>query len=121
MTPKKRNESERGPEEGSSEWYDALSYGEKMKLVGELASAVLQERKDVRDPYAHKRYGTSRDSAVQRLAAIKLHEMKVVNKMSFREIADILDVSYERVRQLYGKFYPDPEGDDDERAKEASA
>lgn len=118
----KKQKGEMG-EEQRKEWYQSLPYHEKMKVIAELTDA-LQEEKVSGDPRAYRRQGSARDTAVQRLAALKLYEMKAMHGMSFREIAEVAGISYERVRQLYHRFYPEAQGDKNgaERgAKEASA
>lgn len=99
-----------------------LPADELMKLASQIAGAAADKRKSGSDPYAHKRYGTSRDSLVQRLAAFQIFELYVVKGMSFRDIAELTGVSYERVRQLWLRFYPkDEKGADDAEAMGASA
>lgn len=96
---------------------------EVRKLASQLAdTAVARSAPGTLDPYAHKRQGTSRDSAVQRLAALKIYDLYAVKGLSFREIAELIGVSYERVRQLWLRFYPESKkGADDAEAMGASA
>ena len=92
---------------------------EELRVVVARLSALSTRKGKTSDPYAAQRFGTSRDSMVQRLAAVKLYEMKDLQKMSFRDMADAFGVSYERVRQLYYKFHPKAHADAEEESDHA--
>lgn len=120
---KKKHDGDGGGESMSEAEFakalEDLPYAEKMKLVAHLVSKAGEDRKSVRDPRAHRRVGTARDTAVQRAAAIKLYEMHVMQGMSFREIGEVLEISFERARQLFNRFYPNGEkGEADDGATE---
>ena len=92
---------------------------EELKVMAARFSALGTSKGKASDPYAAKRFqGTSRDSLVQRVAAVKFYEMHKLQGMSFRDIAEAFGVSYERVRQLYYKFHPKEEEKDGERSQQ---
>lgn len=83
----------------------SMTTGE-LQVFESLAVKELKVR--AREPSAipEDQHGSPKDTAVQKLAAWQLTWLRGVQQLTYREIAERLGVSIERVRQLHMKLCP---------------
>jgi hypothetical protein len=70
---------------------------ELSQKLAQLASEATSPEETMRPKWS----GSPRDPAVRKLARFALHDLKDVKKFSYEEIGNLIEISRERVHQLY--------------------
>lgn len=95
---------------GLPEDFDPTNPTDIRRVISDLFE-LLHQKEEEGSLVSESLRGTPKDSAVQKLAAWKLSDLRNEMQHTYAEIGKLLGVSTERVRQLYTKLCEESEKD----------